>query len=241
MRVDIWSDIACPFCYVGMHQLNKAVDKFAHKDKLSIVHHSYQLTPHWPKKTNKKLHELIAESMGGSVSQAKAMNSNAASAARAEGLQANMDDIVPVNTFDAHQLIHMAAEQGKEHEAIDRLFAAYFVNGESVADTDTLVAIGEEVGLDKATVRKSLQTNKYADDVREDIRQAKSLGIRGVPYFVIDDKYAMSGARGVSGFSSVLQKAWHEAHPIETIDDELGGEAGVCADGICLPSRDSYE
>ncbi len=233
MKINIWSDIACPFCYIGTEQLNKALDAFAYKDKVEVIHRSFQLRPDWPRTATHRMDDELAKNYGIPLEQAQAMNAQVADRAAAEGITLNMDKVVPVNTFDGHRLIHLAAKHGKQAEAVRCLFAAFFTQGENVADLDALVQIGKEIGLDEALVRESLTSGAYSDAVREDIAAAKALGIQGVPFFVIDDTYGISGAQGTKVFSETLQKVWQEKNPLTIIGDST---AAVCDDTGCAIS-----
>lgn len=234
MKIDIWSDVVCPFCCIGATQLEKALNTFAHKDSVEVVHHSYQLMPDAPTSSEKSIHEVLAKKLGAPVAQAKAMNEQVSQRAADEGLTYDMDAVVPVSSFDAHRLIHFATVHGKQDEAMQRLFAAYFTNGESIADHDVLLSIAEEIDLDTAASKALIESDDYADAVRKDIADAASKGITGVPFFIVDDTYAISGAQGVETFSQALQQIWHETHPLKTIGKT---NADTCVDGVCAPTQ----
>lgn len=232
MRVDIWTDIVCPFCYIGHAQFSKALEDFSHKDKVEVVHHSFQLQPDAPKSSSgRKSYEDLAERKGESIENMKEMFRSVAQSGDREGLVMNMLETTTVNTFDGHQLIHFAAKHGKQDEAVRAMFEAYFTDNRDVADRSVLREIAAKVGLDEKEFDKSLTAGEFADSVKADVQQAASIGIRGVPFFMIDDKFGISGARGAEAFASVLEKAWKESHPLHMIDE---GEANVCADGACV-------
>lgn len=205
MKIDIWSDVACPFCYVGIAQLEKALEEL--EIETDIEFHSFELDPSSPKETTKTLQEVLAEKYGMTPAQAWEANARVAEMAEGEGLTLNMNKAVPVNTFDAHRLIHLATGEGKQAEMKKRLLKAYFTDGKNVADHETLVELALEVGLDADKVKSMLEGEEYAESVRSDVRAAASYGARGVPFFVVDEKYTFSGAQGVEGFKEILKQA----------------------------------
>lgn len=212
MKIDIWSDIGCPFCYLGTTQLSLALAEFEHNHDVEVVHHSFQLDPGAPFETDETLNEMLSNRKGFSVEQAESANQRVAHMFEAVNLSMNYKQAIPVNTFNAHRLGHFAATHGKQEEMLTRLFKAYFTDGMSVADLDTLVELAGEVGLDKEQARAVLQSDEYADAVRADIDQAARYGIHGVPFFILDGKYAISGAQGTEAFSQALQQIWQELH-----------------------------
>ena len=210
MKIEVWSDFGCPFCYIGKRRLERALESFSHRDEIELVYRSFELDPGAPKDTESSIHELLAVKYGLSLEQAKESNRNVAQQAQTEGLTYNFDTIIPTNTFDAHRLAHYAGEQGKAKEMTERLFRAYFTDSLHIGDRDTLVRLAEEVGLDGATAREVLEQNTYADAVREDENEARRLGIRGVPFFVLRGKYAVSGAQPLEIFQGALLRAWED-------------------------------
>lgn len=210
MKIEVWSDFGCPFCYIGKRRLERALESFSHRDEIELVYRSFELDPGAPKDTESSIHELLAVKYGLSLEQAKESNRNVAQQAQTEGLTYNFDTIIPTNTFDAHRLAHYAGEQGKAKEMTERLFQAYFTDSLHIGDRDTLVRLAEEVGLDGAAVREVLEQNTYADAVREDENEARRLGIRGVPFFVLHGKYAVSGAQPLEIFQGALLRAWED-------------------------------
>ncbi|MEC2344795.1 DsbA family oxidoreductase [Paenibacillus barengoltzii] len=210
MKIEVWSDFGCPFCYIGKRRLERALESFSHRDEIELVYRSFELDPGAPKDTESSIHELLAVKYGLSLEQAKESNRNVAQQAQTEGLTYNFDTTIPTNTFDAHRLAHYAGEQGKAKEMTERLFRAYFTDSLHIGDRDTLVRLAEEVGLDGAAVREVLEQNTYADAVREDENEARRLGIRGVPFFVLRGKYAVSGAQPLEIFQGALLRAWED-------------------------------
>ena len=210
MKIEVWSDFGCPFCYIGKRRLERALESFSHRDEIELVYRSFELDPGAPKDTESSIHELLAVKYGLSLEQAQESNRNVAQQAQTEGLTYNFDTIIPTNTFDAHRLAHYAGEQGKAKEMTERLFRAYFTDSLHIGDRDTLVRLAEEVGLDGAAVREVLEQNTFADAVREDENEARRLGIRGVPFFVLRGKYAVSGAQPLEIFQGALLRAWED-------------------------------
>ncbi|EOS56836.1 DsbA family oxidoreductase [Paenibacillus barengoltzii] len=210
MKIEVWSDFGCPFCYIGKRRLERALESFSHRDEIELVYRSFELDPGAPKDTESSIHELLAVKYGLSLEQAQESNRNVAQQAQTEGLTYNFDTIIPTNTFDAHRLAHYAGEQGKAKEMTERLFRAYFTDSLHIGDWDTLIRLAEEVGLDGAAVREVLEQNTFADAVREDENEARRLGIRGVPFFVLRGKYAVSGAQPLEIFQGALLRAWED-------------------------------
>ncbi|MGG1613812.1 DsbA family oxidoreductase [Paenibacillus phoenicis] len=210
MKIEVWSDFGCPFCYIGKRRLERALELFGHRDEIELVYRSFELDPGAPKDTESSIHELLAVKYGLSLEQAQESNRNVAQQAQTEGLTYNFDTIIPTNTFDAHRLAHYAGEQGKAKEMTERLFRAYFTDSLHIGDRETLVRLAEEVGLEGTAVREMLEQNTYADAVREDENEARRLGIRGVPFFVLRGKYAVSGAQPLEIFQGALLRAWED-------------------------------
>lgn len=210
MKIEVWSDFVCPFCYIGKRRLEKALELFDYRDEIEIVYRSFELDPGAPKDTESSIHELLAVKYGLSLQQAQESNRNVAQQAQTEGLTYNFDTIVPTNTFEAHRLAHYAGQQGKAKEMNERLFRAYFTDSLHIGEHETLVRLAEEVGLNGSAVRDVLEQNTYADEVREDENEARRLGIRGVPFFVLRGKYAVSGAQPLEIFQGALLRAWED-------------------------------
>ncbi|AKG73138.1 DsbA family oxidoreductase [Salinicoccus halodurans] len=210
MKVEIWSDIGCPFCYIGKKNFEAGVSEFAGKDDLEVIYRSFQLDPTAKKEPDESMAELLAKKYNKSVKEAEIMNSQVADAAKAAGLDFNMEKVVPSNSMDAHRLVKLASEEGKEGEAMNRLYKAYFTDGLNVADTETLVQIGTEIGLDSDKIRAMLSDDLYKEKVIEDQNVANQLGAQGVPLFVINRKYGVSGAQPPEAFKEALTKAYEE-------------------------------
>ncbi|GBK61407.1 DsbA family oxidoreductase [Paenibacillus macerans] len=210
MKIEVWSDFSCPFCYIGKRRLEKALEAFEHREEVQVVYRSFELDPEAPKDAELSIHELLAVKYGLSLLQAKESNQNVAAQAKAEGLDYHFDTAIPTNTFDAHRLSHYAGEKGKAKEMTERLYRAYFTDSLHIGDRDTLVRLAEEAGLDGREAGEVLDQNRYADQVLGDEREARQLGIRGVPFVVLRGKYAVSGAQPLEIFQGALLRAWED-------------------------------
>jgi predicted DsbA family dithiol-disulfide isomerase len=210
MVVEIWSDVVCPFCYMGKRKFEIALEHFQQRDEVEVIWHSFQLDPASKRLPGKDIHDYLAAKYGRDREWAKERNDEVAARAKEVGLEYNFDSAVPTNTFDAHRLIHLAASHGFQGRAEERLFAAYFTEGKDIGDSETLVNLGSEIGLDPAEVRLMLASTDYSDLVRGDIEEAESLGIHGVPFFVFNRKYAISGAQPSHLFTETLTQVWSE-------------------------------
>lgn len=206
MKIEVWSDITCPFCYLGKHYLQSALEQFPHRDEVQVVWKSFELDPEAETEPEEDIYELLASKYGQSREWAVRANKDLKERAAEIGLTFNPDAIIPSNSFDAHRLIRLASEHGLEDEAGERLFAAYFSNGENIGKHETLKQIAGELGLPAEETEEMLQGDTYADEVRADEKEAAQLGIRGVPFFLFDRKYALRGAQPEEVFLRVLQQ-----------------------------------
>ena len=211
MKVEIWSDIVCPFCYIGKRQLEKGLDAFAQKDQVEIKWRSFQLDPGMQYEPGKTIHQVLTEKKGITIDQAKQLNDRVSNAAKELGLEFKLDKATPANTFHAHRLSHLAAEFNLQHQMEERLFRAYFTEGKNISDIPTLLELAVEVGLPESDTREALETNSYSTAVSNDIEEAVQIGIRGVPFFLIDNKYAISGAQSADLFTQAFYTVWKES------------------------------
>lgn len=212
MDIEIWSDIMCPFCYIGKRHLEAALKQFDNADDVNIIWHSFQLDPELPKPSSSlSVYEYLADRKGMSLEQSKAMHGNVLKMAEAAGLHYNFDRAVVANSFDAHRLIQLAKTKGKGDEVEERLFKAYFMEGKDLCDNDTLVSIGKEVGLEESDLLDLVNSDAFSDEVKRDIWEARQIGVQGVPFFVFDRRYAISGAQPVESFVKTLEKVWEES------------------------------
>ncbi|SHF99443.1 DsbA family oxidoreductase [Flavisolibacter ginsengisoli] len=232
MKVEIWSDIVCPFCYIGKRKFEKSLEGFEAREQVEIVWRSFQLDPDMEYVPGQSVHEYLGSRKGVSAKEGKQMNDSMAAMAREVGLEYNFDKAVINNTMDAHRLLHLAKTKGLQNEMKERLFKAYYTEGKNTGDLETLVALGAEVGLDAEEVRNVLQTDAYRQQVNLDQYEAQQVGARGVPFFVFNNKYAVSGAQPTNVFTQVLERVWEEEKPALVTGDEA--TAGFCTpDGIC--------
>lgn len=210
VNVEIWSDIACPFCYIGKRKFERALGGFAGKENVKIVWKSFQLDPSMQYVAGRNIHQMLAAKKGWSVEQAKEMNARVLQMAQEVGLNYNLDRALPANTFDAHRLTHFAAHKGLQDKMEESLFSAYFVEGKNISDPAVLVELAVKNGLDAFAVENMLQGKDMAQEVTQDIEEAQELGVTGVPFFVFNRKLAVSGAQSEETFLSALEKASQE-------------------------------
>ena len=216
MRIEIWSDVVCPWCYIGKRRLEGALARTGHGDDVEVVYRSFQLDPAAPRVPDQTVAEHLGAKYGGGATAGQQMVDRVEAVAAEEGLLFRLGEAQRANTIDAHRLLHLALEDGGpalQSALKEDLLAAYFLRAENVADHDLLRRTAEKVGLDTERVEQVLAGQEYADAVEHDIREAASLGANGVPFFVIDRKYGISGAQSVDVFVQVLERAWSEAHP----------------------------
>lgn len=216
MKVEIWSDIMCPFCYIGKRKFESALSQFERKEKVEIVWHSFQLAPELKTQTDKNIHQFLAEKKGMSVEQAKGMNDQVTQMAKQVGLVYNFDTSIVANSFNGHRFTHFAKQHGKQNEVEELLFRSYFTDGKNIDDYPTLIQLGEEAGLDTESLKTALENGSYANEVQNDIYEAQQVGVRGVPFFVFNRKYAVSGAQESRAFLETLRKsftAWVKENP----------------------------
>ncbi|WP_223653070.1 DsbA family oxidoreductase [Hymenobacter psoromatis] len=213
MKIEIWSDVVCPFCYIGKRRLEHALGEFAHRADVQVQWKSFQLNPDFAPVPGESIHASLAQKKGVSEAEGRRMNDHMALVAQEVGLAYDFDRAVPANTFLAHQLIHFGAHHGRQDAAKERLMAAYYQEGRDLNNLDTLVNLAAEIGLDADAARQALLAGTYANEVRRDEYEAQQIGVRGVPFFVFEDKYAVSGAQPSAVFAEVLEKVWAENHP----------------------------
>lgn len=236
MKVEIWSDVACPFCYIGKHRFEEALKQFSQRDEIAIEYKSFELDPNAEREPKQDLAGLLSKKYGVSREQAIAMNRQVQQSAADIGLVFNFDRAIPANTHDAHRLVKLAGRYDRAGEAMERLYEAYFVEGRNVADKEALADIAAALGIDRSEALTMLGSAAYSEEVRADSSEAGHLGARGVPFFVINRKYAVGGAQPAQVFLDTLQKAWADAHPLIMNDAEQPLGDG-CSDGSCKPDR----
>jgi predicted DsbA family dithiol-disulfide isomerase len=236
MKIQVWSDFVCPFCYIGKRRLEQALSQFPHKDQVEVEFKSFELDPNSPVNIDKSIHEILAAKYGMSIEQAKKTNEGMAEQAAALGLNYHFDNMKPTNTFDAHRLAKFANTQGKEAEITEKLLYAYFTESKHIGDVETLADIAETVGIDRHEALNVLSDKKlFANEVRIDEGLAQQYRITGVPFFVINQKYVISGAQPLETFTGALQKVWQEETASPNFQDLSNNNVGdnSCSDGSC--------
>lgn len=207
MKIEIWSDVMCPFCYIGKRRLEEALAQFPEKEKVEIEWKSFQLDPTTVTDPGKNVYEYLAERKGISVPESKQMHAQVISMAESAGLHYNFDTAVIANSFDAHRLMQFAKTKNLGDAAEERIFRAYFTEGVNVADHAELKRLAGEIGLDEQEAENVLASNAFSAEVQSDVSEAQQIGVRGVPFFVFDRKYAVSGAQPAGVFLETLTKA----------------------------------
>jgi predicted DsbA family dithiol-disulfide isomerase len=237
MKIEVWSDYVCPFCYIGKRRLEEALEQFPQKDQVEVEFKSFELDPNVPKKNEQSVYEMLARKYGMTVEQAKQMTRNVSEQAASVGLSYHFDNMKEINTFDAHRLAKFAKTHGKEAEVTEKLLYAYFTESKHIGEYETLADIAAAAGLDRQEALAVLHDqNAFANDVRVDEAIAQQYRITGVPYFVINQKYAISGAQPLETFKGALQKVLEEESASPILQDLSTGsvdEAG-CKDGSCV-------
>ncbi len=230
MKVEIWSDVMCPFCYIGKRKFEAAMAQFPQRDNIEVVWKSFQLQPDLKTDPTKNTIEHLAESKGWTMAYAKQAVSQVVAMAESVGLKYDFDKAVVANSFDAHRVSHFAATQGKGDAMEEELFKAYFIDGKNTADHATLTSLAVAIGLDEAAVKNVLSENIFVDDVRKDIYEAAQVGVTGVPFFVFNEKYAVSGAQESKVFLEVLQNSFAEWK-----ESNQSGTVQVTEGAVCTP------
>ncbi|WP_338653782.1 DsbA family oxidoreductase [Sporosarcina psychrophila] len=210
MKIEIWSDYVCPFCYIGKRRLEEALEQTGLGKKAEVVFKAYELDPNSPAVSDTLMTEVLAKKYGMSVEEAKKMTDNVVDQAKSVGLNYNFDVMTPANTFNAHRLAKLAEQEGFDKTVSESLLKAYFIDGEKIGAEDVLLRIAEEAGISRDRAKAVLDSDEFADDVRMDIAEAQQIGVKGVPFFVIDRKYAISGAQPAEAFANALRQAAEE-------------------------------
>ncbi|HLU17299.1 MAG TPA: DsbA family oxidoreductase [Edaphocola sp.] len=230
MKIEIWSDVICPFCYIGKRNFEAALKQFEHASELEIVWKSFQLDPSIPEDLEESQETYLSKRKGLALQQVKAMLAQVSEMARGVGLQYQLEKSVVANTKKAHRLIQMAKTKGLGDEAEESLFHAFFIEGRNIADNHELQSIGLAIGLSKDEVSEALSDAQYEQAFHQDLAEAQQLGISGVPFFVFDRKYGISGAQPVPVFVETLKKSyaeWRGIQPSLNIDVQQGPSCDV--------------
>ena len=232
MEVKIWSDVRCPFCYIGKRKFEMALEKFPHKDKVKVVWQSFELDPNLKTNTGIRAIEHLSKAKGISKAQAEGMQEHVANIAKEVGLDFNSKNTVVANSFNAHRLIQLAKSKGVGNEVEEALFKAYFMEGKNIDDKETLIKTGVSIGLAESEVKEIFTSDAFEKEVRQDETQAQSIGINGVPFFVLNNKYAVSGAQSPETFLDVLEQTWEEMEkenpPLIITEGESCSADGTC-------------
>lgn len=232
MKVEVWSDYVCPFCYIGKRQLEKAIKDTGYEGQVEIELKSFLLDPNTPLDAEESVYTSLAKKFHTSEAEAKNMTRSVAERAKEVGLQYDFDIMKSANTNAAHRLAKWADKKGKGAELSERILQAYFTEGAAIGKHEILLTLVEEVGLSRQEAQDLLNSDQFASEVEQDILQAQSLGVRGVPFFVIDNKYGISGAQPQPLFNQTIEKAASEAG-LKPKLKMVGDNGSVCMDGEC--------
>jgi predicted DsbA family dithiol-disulfide isomerase len=234
VRIEIWSDVVCPWCYIGKRHLEEALAGFDHADDVELVYRSYELDPSAPQVAVETTEEALARKFGTDLAGVRELMKRTDAPAEAAGLHFVHGTAPAARTVDAHRLLHLALEEGRQLELKEALLAAYFLQGRSMGDHDVLREVALSVGLPAERVDAVLSSDEYADAVAADIAQARAYGANGVPFFVVDAKYGVSGAQPTEVFTQLLDTAWAEAHPQVQLATVPGADdASACGPDGC--------
>lgn len=231
MQVEIWSDVVCPWCYIGKRRFEAALADFEHRDEVDVAWRSFQLDPSAPITVQGDPLDRLATKYGMSRADAERAQARVTANAAQEGLEFHLERARSGNTFDAHRLLHHALGAGRQSALKERLLAGYFTEGQAVGEPEVLARLATEIELDEPTVREVLATGAFAAEVRQDEQEARRLGISGVPFFVVDRAYGISGAQPPALILSTLEQAWSDSHPLTMVP--VGGSEATCTDGDC--------
>ena len=228
LKIQIWSDIMCPFCYIGKRRLENAIDQFGHQDAVEIEWKSFQLDPNFIASEGDNLAEHLAEKYRKDQEWALESLKNTAQTAANSGLEFHFEKVIMANSFNAHRLLHLAKQQQLGSELKELLFKAYFTDGKDVNDTETLKELAIKAGLKAQTIDSVLTSDAFDKEVQQDILGAQQIGVQGVPFFVFDNKYAVSGAQYEQTFLNVLEKVWEEGQFQSKITILNSSESNSC-------------
>ena len=210
LKVDIWSDVMCPFCYIGKRRFEHALEKFPDADKVQIEWHSYQLEPDLKTSGKENIYEYLASRKGQSLEWSRQMHEHVVKMAADAGLKYDFDHAVVANSFNAHRLVQLAKEKGVANDVEESLFISYFTEGKDISELEVLVSIGKQAGINEEDILEVFKGNAYAEEVNNDIQDAYNIGVNGVPFFVFNNRYAISGAQPEEYFLQVLNQCMDE-------------------------------
>lgn len=212
LKVQIWSDVMCPFCYIGKRKIEEAITQFENKDSVEIEWKSFELDPSFVAAPNESIADHLADKYGRDIDWAQSMLENTTQTAKSNGLDFHFEKAILANSLNAHRLLHLAKKNNRSNELEELLFKAYFTEGKNVNDWNTLQKIGQEAGLNIDEIKQLIETEIFTKEVRADQQEAQALGVTGVPFFVFDNKYAVSGAQPTDIFLKTLEKTWEEGN-----------------------------
>ncbi|MDI2033378.1 hypothetical protein PJL15_00474 [Paenarthrobacter nitroguajacolicus] len=230
MKIEIWSDVACPWCYIGKRRLETALAQFPHRDSVDIQWKSYQLDPSVPEHYDGTELDYLSKRKGMAPEQVKQMFAHVTETAKGEGLDYHFDKVVVANSFTAHRLIHLAGTHDKQDVAKEKLLSDHFEHGKDIGSREYLTELGAALELPASEVQELFTTDKFTEEVNLDINEARAIGVTGVPFFVIDRKYGISGAQPAELFSQALNQAWQEANPLIPVG---ASDAEACGPDGC--------
>lgn len=210
MQLELWMDVVCPWCFVGKRRLDAALARFEHRDEITLTVRSFELDPSAPAVREGSHAEMLAGKYGGTVEDARARLAQMTEMGRGDGIAFDFEIARQGNSFDAHRLIHLAAEQGLAEQVTERILRGYFGEGLAIGERDALLDAVAEAGLDRAAAAAALAGDAFAEAVRADEAQAQAYGIRGVPFLVLDGRYGLSGAQPADAYLQALEQAWEE-------------------------------
>ncbi len=214
MKIEIWSDFICPFCYMGKRAFETALAEFPHRDEVEVVYRSYELDPEADSLSKVKVDDILAKKYGMTLKRIKATNEDLHRRAKRHGLDFNhLESKMETNTFNAHRMAKYAAEYGKGAEMTEQLMKAYFTDCLSIGDPETLVRLGIQIGLEQSGLEAVIDSDAFAKVVRADMIEAERLEVGSVPFYAFDRKYSASGTLPVKAFTEMLNKVWAESHP----------------------------
>ncbi|MEE6128576.1 DsbA family oxidoreductase [Chryseobacterium arthrosphaerae] len=233
MKIEIWSDVMCPFCYIGKNNFEQALEKLPFKDEVEVEWKSFQLDPTLDAGKTQNTIQYFKEKKGVPESQAAQMLSQVTQMGKGAGIDFNFEKALITNTFSAHRLLHLAKKHGKSNEMEEALFIAHFIDGKNVADPEVLISLADNLGIDKEEARQAVTSDELDYEVNQDILEARNNGVSGVPFFVLNGKYAVSGAQPVEVFENALQQTYKET--VSPFKDLSGSNGASCdADGCSI-------
>ncbi|MEK4427329.1 DsbA family oxidoreductase [Solibacillus sp. FSL K6-1523] len=232
MKIEVWSDYVCPFCYIGKRQLEIALKKTGYEQAVEIEYKSYLLDPNTPVDAAGSVYDDLQQKYNMSLEEVKNMSDNVKMRAKDVGLDYNFDDMKTANTVKAHRLAKWAEAEGKGKEFTELVLKAYFLEGQAIGQADVLLALVEKAGLSSDAAKEIIASNQFEDEVHQDIAVAQQLGVRGVPFFVIDNKYGIAGAQPQEVFEQTIEKAAQEAGLRKPLNMQ-GGNGPTCTDDSC--------